>query len=760
MNRVVRCWMGLIACSATWPTFAQGPLTKPRTDTPAPEQVVQTQLAVDDTLYIGGPFTRVGKPTGSIVWCDGQSGAIRKLTATTREHVHDIADDGAGGWYVAGQFTGLANTPRSGAARISSTGSLLAWAPKAQPVNVYALAATNGRVFLGGAFTTVNSVSSVGLAAVDPTLGTTLLPTPTCDGIVLALKANSGTVYLAGEFQNVGGQPRSRTAAFVADTGALLPWNPNVAGGAVLDLEIAGPRVYMCGYFTSVAGQTRTYVASVDATTGAPHTLSLNPGKYVLNLAESNGTLYLAGTFDTVGGQPRSCLAAVDALSGTLLPWAPAVALPLNNTNPPSVTAIEASNGQVSFAGYFTDVNTQARLGAASVDAASAALREWKPEPTFYGDTQVHAIVRRGDDVALVGRFDLANSLPRPGVAAIDLPTGSVLDWAPELPLLEGATLHARALANDADRLFVIGFQIAPGNPMLFCAVHRTTGALDQNFAPAYAGDPVLDLDVHDGMVILGGGGITALDSATGDVLFVRGDINGGVLAYEPMPANNTLLFSTNTKLIKALNLDTSLDMPWSVPLQTGDAMRIEVRGDRAFISGTYKFIGGSLRNGLASLDFAGGGAPVITDWDPNANASDVRASLLGSVALLSGSFTLVGGKPRPGFAAVDVNSGYVYPWVPQIDPSSGFLEASPRWVTIRVSEGAYAGPIYRPRIAAYELPPCFGDFNGDWFLDILDFIDFQTGFAVSDPRADCDGDASLTIDDFICFQTMFAIGC
>jgi murein tripeptide amidase MpaA len=54
---------------------------------------------------------------------------------------------------------------------------------------------------------------------------------------------------------------------------------------------------------------------------------------------------------------------------------------------------------------------------------------------------------------------------------------------------------------------------------------------------------------------------------------------------------------------------------------------------------------------------------------------------------------------------------------------------------------------------------PFKADFNGDCVYSIDDFIAFQTGFAVSDPRADMDGDGALTIDDFIVFQTLFAIG-
>ncbi len=55
----------------------------------------------------------------------------------------------------------------------------------------------------------------------------------------------------------------------------------------------------------------------------------------------------------------------------------------------------------------------------------------------------------------------------------------------------------------------------------------------------------------------------------------------------------------------------------------------------------------------------------------------------------------------------------------------------------------------------------CRVDINKDRVLDISDFIDFQTAFALNDVlNADFTDDFTLTIDDFIAYQTFFAIGC
>ena len=80
------------------------------------------------TIYIGGAFTRVERFTGSGVPIDAATGeptSIPKVEGIVRA----VAPDGAGGWYVGGQFTQVGGTPRSNLAHIAADGSVLAWNP-------------------------------------------------------------------------------------------------------------------------------------------------------------------------------------------------------------------------------------------------------------------------------------------------------------------------------------------------------------------------------------------------------------------------------------------------------------------------------------------------------------------------------------------------------------------------------------------------------------------------------------------------------
>ena len=54
----------------------------------------------------------------------------------------------------------------------------------------------------------------------------------------------------------------------------------------------------------------------------------------------------------------------------------------------------------------------------------------------------------------------------------------------------------------------------------------------------------------------------------------------------------------------------------------------------------------------------------------------------------------------------------------------------------------------------------CPSDVNGDFFVDILDFVAFQQLWMQQDMAADCDENGAFDASDFVCFQQQFMAGC
>src|SRR5215207_4211164 len=155
---------------------------------------------------------------------------------------------------------------------ISPAWAVLSSAPDEGTVDVdgrvSAILAVGNRVYLGGDFTHVNGVLRNHLAAVDSTTGE-LDPTwtPSAEDSVRALVASpDGTrIYVGGAFTSINGISRGRLAALDPTTGAVMAWRPAPAsGGPVRAIAVSGNRLFIGGSFTSVSGQSRPYLALID----------------------------------------------------------------------------------------------------------------------------------------------------------------------------------------------------------------------------------------------------------------------------------------------------------------------------------------------------------------------------------------------------------------------------------------------------------------------------------------------------------------
>ena len=84
---------------------------------PVTDGQVRAMVRSGNTLFIGGDFSRVGPATGCLVPIDAASAVPLSLPMVAGE-VHEVAPDGAGGWYVGGLFSSVAGVPRANLAHV------------------------------------------------------------------------------------------------------------------------------------------------------------------------------------------------------------------------------------------------------------------------------------------------------------------------------------------------------------------------------------------------------------------------------------------------------------------------------------------------------------------------------------------------------------------------------------------------------------------------------------------------------------------
>jgi hypothetical protein len=232
--------------------------------------IVYSVIRSGNYIYVGGQFTRVRQsPTGE------------SFAATNLARFH--ADTGAGDPTWTPDVTGADMTETS----------------------VYALAAADSKIWVGGKFGAVDGVARRNLAAVSPD---TAVVDPTIDplvgtetSVVRAMIASSTKVYIGGAFGTVDGKGRKNLAAITFSGNPDLTWKPK-ADKIVWSLAFSceGSEVFAGGKFLNAAGSdgvfsSRGYIARFDATSGALHPWAV-PTNALMGLDETSNASDLAVT--------------------------------------------------------------------------------------------------------------------------------------------------------------------------------------------------------------------------------------------------------------------------------------------------------------------------------------------------------------------------------------------------------------------------------------------------------------------------------
>ncbi len=181
------------------------------------------------------------------------------------------------------------------------------------PVAVYAMAAApDGGVVIAGDFQEIQGLQRRGLAkllangTVDPDWNP-ILGGSNPVAVSLAIDSN-GDVFVGGSFTTVDGLPRDRIAKLDAAGEVYGSWNPGAdAGVNALAIDSVGGHLYVGGTYASIAGQTRAGLARVSTATGALDgvwTPELNEGAGIFALLlDGAGSVFIGGIFGSVGGE-------------------------------------------------------------------------------------------------------------------------------------------------------------------------------------------------------------------------------------------------------------------------------------------------------------------------------------------------------------------------------------------------------------------------------------------------------------------------
>jgi uncharacterized delta-60 repeat protein len=346
---------------------------------------------------------------------------------------------------IGGYFTTVNGVSRNGIARLNADGSLdtgfqngLAGANG--PV-FWVAVQSDGRVLVGGEFTTVNGVSRNNIArlntdgSLDPGFQNGLAG---ANGSVFCVAAQSdGRVLVGGDFTTVNGVSRNNIARLNAD-GSLDNGFQNGLAGAnsfvnAVTMQSNGA-VLVGGNFTTVNGVSRNYIARLNAD-GSLDTGFLNglagANNYVYAIAvQSNGAVLAGGNFTTVNGVGRNYIARLNA-DGSLDPGF------LNGLAGPNSYVFSLavqSGGKVLIGGDFTTVNGVGRNYIARLNG-DGSLDTGFQNGLAGANSDVFSVAAQPDDEVLIGGpFTAVNGTPAFYVARLygDLPGAPLILLQPQ----------------------------------------------------------------------------------------------------------------------------------------------------------------------------------------------------------------------------------------------------------------------------------------------------------------------------------------
>jgi uncharacterized delta-60 repeat protein len=591
---------------------------------------------------------------------------------------------------IGGEFTTLSPNggpavSRNRIARLNPDGTLdTTFNPDANDLVLAITLQPDGKILVGGLFTSIGGQTRNRLARLDATTGLPDSFDPNANGTVGSIALQSdGKILVGGGFTFIGTQTRHYVARLDPSTGAVDSFDPNANQGVFALAVQADGKILVGGSFTTVGGHTRNGIARLDATSGLPDSFDPAPGGgQIYSIAiQPDGKILAGGYFFFIGGQQRNNIARFDPATGQADAFDP-------NANSTVVSLALQADGKILVAGFFHGANSmgvQTRNGIARLDPITGAADSFDPNAGVISPSFAVAVQSDGK-ILLGGNF--TTIAPNGGAAVTRnriarLEADGRLDQTLDLDIVgisvSVTAVNATAVQPDGKILIGGSFTSVLGVPRNNIARLNPDGSVDLAFDPN-ANNSVYSIAVQpDGKILVGGffhgpnsiGGqtrnkIARLDAITGLADSFDPNADDEIYAFMVQADGKILIggqfatLSPNAGPPVTRRGIARLDPSGSVDsFNPGNGTILSMAGDadgRILAGGAFSSIGGQARNSIGRLDHTTG---LADSFDPNASylVIAIMPQSDGKV-LAGGAFNNIGGQTRNHIARLDAITG------------------------------------------------------------------------------------------------------
>jgi hypothetical protein len=602
---------------------------------------------VNDAIVFGGKtyavgyFTKVSEERmGFGIPVDLTNGQPLTNFDPINGQISNVIEDGAGGWYVTGDFTRVGNTNQAGFAHILSTGKIdpswnlnpgiHGWFDKMCLLdgNLYLLVES-----MPSEDTSQLELHSYSTSSRNKTNGWVLFNGDSGDTpFIYVIKSAKDRIYLGGLFSSLQGESKNNLAAFDIKSGRIVSSWVGETDSIVEDMLVTEKDLIVGGNFSNANGFNRLGVAAFDLSSGSLTTWNPNlEGTYVAvnSIARIGDTIYLGGYFDKVGVSVAKNFAAVGLSDGK------------NKQHPfgkfDYVHKIVTKGTTLYFSGY-------RQRNATTWDdywafEQSGALTGWALN-TVWGDYQMAA----GNNAIFLSVSEgFLGGEDRNGLAVFDNSTGQLDGFNPNPG-------HVSALHLDQDTLLVANWSNK------ISAINLSAQTIGSWLKDTTFDGPVYAITKKGNIVYVGGTFRNVNKNILRDGLAAFAFDSGDLLSWSPKVGKKDGSMSVKT---------------------------LAVSGDLILVGGRFETINSQKRENLAAIDVNG----VLQAWNPSPNNEVYKIVVDKNNIYVGGQFNQItaSGYSRNGFAAFDASSLDLLAWDMKLDHSSG---NPPAVLGISVSNG------------------------------------------------------------------------
>ncbi len=497
----------------------------------------------DGMILIGGAFsTYNGVARNNIARLNSDGSLDTTFLATgagANSTVYSLAIQSDGKILIGGSFTTYNGVARGSVARLNSDGSLditfLATGAGAN-TTVYSLVIqSDGMILIGGAFATYNGVARGSVARLNSegSLDNTFLATGAgANTTVRSLAIQSdGKILIGGAFTTYNGVARDRLALLNSDGSLDTTFLATGAGASstVYSLAIQSDGMILIGgAFTTYNGVVNGKIARLNTDGSLDTTFLARAGasSTVRSIAvQSDGMILIGGDFTTYNGVTRGSVARLNT-DGSLDTTFLATGAGANGFVPSVSTIVIQSDGKILIGGDFTTYNGVARNNIARLNSDGSLDTTFLATEVGANSTVRSLAIQSDGKILIGGAFATYNGVARVRIARLN--SDGSLDTT-FLTTGAGASSTVRSLAIQSDGKILIGGSFTTYNGVARVRIARlnTDGSLDTSFLATEAGanGTVYSLAIQsDGKMLIGGSFTTYNGVARGSVTRFNSD--------------------------------------------------------------------------------------------------------------------------------------------------------------------------------------------------------------------------------------------